>query len=259
MKIFYIANARIPTDKAHGIQIMEMCEAFAANGLNVEFLVPKRKNPIKENAFEFYGVKKIFKIKTVYALDLLYCKTIARLAVHLQAITFALNVFFHVLLNPKKYSKDSIFYFRDEFSPWLLSLLNKKVFIEYHAFNQRFKHYKALFSRISGMILITKKASEEYTELGFKAEKLFIAPDGVDLDKFNIDISREKAREELNLPTNKKILCYTGIPLVVNTSFNMHEEPIVSSTEDALRSFDAGAVDYVVFNNRFLVSNKQYE
>ena len=46
----------------------------------------------------------------------------------------------------------------------------------------------------------------------------------------------------------------TGIPLIVNTSYNIHEEPIVASPEDALRSFDAGAVDYMVFNNKYLVS-----
>lgn len=28
MKLLYIANIRIPTEKAHGIQIMKMCEAF---------------------------------------------------------------------------------------------------------------------------------------------------------------------------------------------------------------------------------------
>jgi carbamoyltransferase len=48
----------------------------------------------------------------------------------------------------------------------------------------------------------------------------------------------------------------TGIPLVMNTSFNMHEEPIVSSPEDALRSLDVGAVDAVVFNYEFLVTRK---
>lgn len=45
----------------------------------------------------------------------------------------------------------------------------------------------------------------------------------------------------------------TGIPLVVNTSYNMHEEPIVCSPQDALRAFDVGAVDCIIFNNRFLV------
>ncbi len=46
----------------------------------------------------------------------------------------------------------------------------------------------------------------------------------------------------------------TGIPLVMNTSFNMHEEPIVSTPEDALRSLDVGAVDYILFNHSILVA-----
>jgi len=36
---------------------------------------------------------------------------------------------------------------------------------------------------------------------------------------------------------------FTGVPSVVNTSFNMHEEPIVCTPEDAVRAFLAGAVD----------------
>lgn len=35
----------------------------------------------------------------------------------------------------------------------------------------------------------------------------------------------------------------TGLPLLVNTSFNMHEEPIVCTPEDALRSLERGCVD----------------
>jgi carbamoyltransferase len=35
----------------------------------------------------------------------------------------------------------------------------------------------------------------------------------------------------------------TGLPLFVNTSFNMHEEPIVCTPDDALRSLDRGCVD----------------
>jgi carbamoyltransferase len=35
----------------------------------------------------------------------------------------------------------------------------------------------------------------------------------------------------------------TGLPLLVNTSFNMHEEPIVCTPEDALRSLELGCVD----------------
>jgi carbamoyltransferase len=37
----------------------------------------------------------------------------------------------------------------------------------------------------------------------------------------------------------------TGIPLLVNTSFNMHEEPIVCSPQDAVRAFLASKLDYL--------------
>jgi carbamoyltransferase len=38
----------------------------------------------------------------------------------------------------------------------------------------------------------------------------------------------------------------SGIPTLINTSFNMHEEPIVCSPEDALRAFLDSGIDYLV-------------
>jgi carbamoyltransferase len=37
----------------------------------------------------------------------------------------------------------------------------------------------------------------------------------------------------------------TGIPALINTSFNMHEEPIVCSPDDAIRAFLLGNIDYL--------------
>lgn len=39
----------------------------------------------------------------------------------------------------------------------------------------------------------------------------------------------------------------TGIPCLLNTSFNMHEEPIVCTEADVVRSFLQGAVDHLLF------------
>ncbi len=50
----------------------------------------------------------------------------------------------------------------------------------------------------------------------------------------------------------------TGIPTLVNTSFNMHEEPIVCTPQDAIRSFLQGTLDYLAIGN-FLVKNKDKE
>ena len=39
------------------------------------------------------------------------------------------------------------------------------------------------------------------------------------------------------------------IPVVINTSFNMHEEPIVATPEDAIRAFNQGAMDLLAIGN----------
>jgi carbamoyltransferase len=45
-----------------------------------------------------------------------------------------------------------------------------------------------------------------------------------------------------------------GIPSIINTSFNMHEEPIVCSPEDAIRAFLQGNLDYLAIG-QFLVAH----
>jgi carbamoyltransferase len=46
----------------------------------------------------------------------------------------------------------------------------------------------------------------------------------------------------------------TGIPVLINTSFNMHEEPIVCSPEDSIRAFLLGNIDYLAIG-KFLVKH----
>jgi carbamoyltransferase len=44
----------------------------------------------------------------------------------------------------------------------------------------------------------------------------------------------------------------TGIPSTINTSFNMHEEPIVATPYDAIRSYQEGHLDVLVLGNYVL-------
>jgi carbamoyltransferase len=50
----------------------------------------------------------------------------------------------------------------------------------------------------------------------------------------------------------------TGIPVLINTSFNMHEEPIVCSPADAVRAFLLGNIDYLAAGN-LLVKHPSYQ
>ncbi len=54
--------------------------------------------------------------------------------------------------------------------------------------------------------------------------------------------------EKTNKSFHRIIKAYearSGIPSVINTSFNMHEEPIICSPEDAVRAFLLGNIDYL--------------
>jgi carbamoyltransferase len=50
----------------------------------------------------------------------------------------------------------------------------------------------------------------------------------------------------------------SGDPLLINTSFNMHEEPIVNTPEDALRAFRLAKLDVLVME-RFMVKREDNE
>ena len=59
-------------------------------------------------------------------------------------------------------------------------------------------------------------------------------------------------RQEDNPEYHRLLSAYkrrTGLPIVVNTSFNIHEEPIVCTPDDAIRSYLAGCVDVLAMEN----------
>ncbi|HEX7090776.1 MAG TPA: carbamoyltransferase C-terminal domain-containing protein [Longimicrobiales bacterium] len=64
-------------------------------------------------------------------------------------------------------------------------------------------------------------------------------------------------RREVNPEYHRIIEAYhrrTGLPGIINTSFNMHEEPIVCSADDCVRAFLDGKLDYLAIG-RFIVKH----
>jgi glycosyltransferase involved in cell wall biosynthesis len=66
MKIIYISNSVIPSRSASGVNVMKMCQAFAASGHEVTLLVRTRSRREREDIFQYYGVQTNFKIKTFF-------------------------------------------------------------------------------------------------------------------------------------------------------------------------------------------------
>jgi len=65
--------------------------------------------------------------------------------------------------------------------------------------------------------------------------------------------ARPQLVREQDNPGYYKILAefkkLTGLPCVINTSFNMHEEPIVCNPSDAIRAFKLGHLDYLAIGS----------
>jgi glycosyltransferase involved in cell wall biosynthesis len=212
MKLIYIVNARIPTEKAHGIQIMKMCEAFVdanntnqganiANKIDVELVVPQRRNNIIKDPFEYYGIEKKFKITKLPCLDLIPLN-LGKFGYLFQAASFLIFAKFYLFF--KKYN---ILYTREP----LVGLFFKNYVLELHNLPRKITGvHKKIWHKAKLLVVLTSYLKEDLIAAGIDGEKIFVAPDGVDLEKFDIDISKEEARKKLDLPLDKKIILYAG-------------------------------------------------
>ncbi len=212
MKILYIANARIPTEKAHGYQICKMCEEFSSAGAEIELWAPTRENPIKKNAFEYYDLKENFKIKYIKSFDFIkYDKLLSSKSLYLQSLWFFLKLAF------KKINKNVIIYTRNSELVWLFNLRKFKTVYECHDWFGKKKSLALWFLRKCDCIITTNNyIKKEFVKHGFE-KNILTAPNGVNLEIFNINISKEDAIKKLNIGedfkkkiSNKKILLYTG-------------------------------------------------
>ena len=205
MKLLYITNTRIPMEKAHGILVMQMCEALALSNVEVELIVPKRFNKIKKDPFEYYGVKRIFKIKWLPCLDLIPLdKYIGLLGLWIESISFLFFVFLYT-----SFKKADVIYTTDRYL-LSLDLFKKNSFFEAHAIFQNYFLYSMFLKRARGIIVTSQRIKEFFIKNGISSEKILVAPNGVDIKEFDVQCSKLEARRKLNLPQDKKIVLYTG-------------------------------------------------
>mgnify|MGYP001560275961 CR=1 FL=1 len=200
-KIIYIANIRLPTEKAHGIQIMEMCSAFAKEGVKVALVVPKRFNHIKEDPFVYHDVKENFAIKRLPCID----------TVKFGKIGFLFEIFsftFFVVLR-YLFTFGATFYTRDESVAFFLRVLGKKVVWEGHRGEKNIV-IKLLIKMKVKMVMISNGLLDLYKRMGALPARMIVAPDAADVERFDIDISIADARKRLGLPLDKKIILYKG-------------------------------------------------
>lgn len=202
MRILYIANARIPTEKAHGLQIMKTCEALAAAGEDVELVIPWRFNHIRQGPHDYYSVRNIFSITVLPSLDL--SGIVPKVGFWIQSFTFGLVATLYALRK-----RAEVIYSRDEYTLYYLSFIKSNIFWESHVVKDSFLERRVL-RRCRGVVTITNSLRDYYARQGIAGAKILVAPDAADFEKFIIHNPRSLIREELGLPKDAKIVMYTG-------------------------------------------------
>jgi glycosyltransferase involved in cell wall biosynthesis len=224
MKLLYTANARIPSEKAHPYQIVQMCEAFADAGAEVTLLYAGRRNPPQlatEDIWGYYAVQRNFAAERVPVLDVYALaehlpRPLARLWTALAAML--VQITYHLTLLPRLSAvPDAVIYSRDAVTLALIAALlprrAPRAFYEAHTFpatgfGLRLRRWMA--RRVGGIVTITGHLAQRYRALGVPAEGVLVAHDGFRAARFAIEGDRAYWRGHYGWPQDAFIVGYAG-------------------------------------------------
>jgi len=217
-RLIYVANARLPTEKAHGFQVAKMCQAFAALGCDVELWHPRRRRsaegPGDATIFDYYGIPHVYRVRRMRNLDPM--ALIDSLPPLVWGALFTLHALAWGLCAACAAARRraDLYYTRDASVALWLVLLGCPTVCELHrGASGSARWVLRLVGRrraLRAVIAITEPGRRHVVRAGAPGGKVRVAPDGVDLSMFEGLPSRDECRRQLGLPTERRIVGYIG-------------------------------------------------
>ncbi|MCY4147632.1 MAG: glycosyltransferase family 4 protein [Chloroflexi bacterium] len=218
-KLLYISLMRLPTEKAHGSQIMQNCEAFAAAGCQVTLWVARRWNTRAMrkigDPYAWYGVEPSFRIRRVPCIDLFPLfpaeSAASRMAFYVQALSYALVCALLLLI-----ARADIYYSRDELLVWLLGWLKpqRKIAYEAHLYppaGRSANLQQRALSRAGSMIAITEPLRRDLVANRRASSRRSIAAhDGIRRARYADLPAQAVARQKIGWGEGAFIVGYVG-------------------------------------------------
>ena len=216
-RLTYIANARLPTEKAHGYQIVKMCEAFAQNKINVHLLHSFRHQPTplkSQTVFDYYGVPCTFEVLTLPNLDIMLFERF------FPKIIFGGLFFIHAMLwglyAALRVRNDAadLYYTREITVAYWLARFDLPTIFEAHAVPQQ--AHRMLLRQIASrptlklIVVLTSFIKERFVRMGIPENKIVVLGDSADLSQFANLPSKQECRRLLGLPQDRPIIGYIG-------------------------------------------------
>jgi glycosyltransferase involved in cell wall biosynthesis len=210
-RLIHAANNRLPTEKAHGLQIVQMCEALADTGYAVTLVTPRRINTPEMRAvgslWDHYGVAQNFEFRRLWCLDLLPLFPRFRFAFFTQSITYLVRLLIWLLRQ-----QVDVLYTRDLLVGAALALAHPRTTLVYEVhqvhsswLGQRVQGFLARRARV---VAVTGHLAGHMRALG--APRVLVAHDGFRAARFADVPSRAQARAELGIPLEAFVVGYVG-------------------------------------------------
>lgn len=194
----------MPTEKAHGLQIAKMCEAYTKLGHDIELIVPYRRNNIRETVHDYYGLTADFPVRTISIPDtILFSKWLPSIAFWLQAFLFLVRL---SIKNPIQ--KDTLVMTRSFDVAWWYTLRGYTVVCELHEWPRARAWFSVFLLRsVKHLVSNSKGIAEEISKYNLHA---LVAPNGVDLEALKPTVSREEMRKQHNIEASAFVSMYIG-------------------------------------------------
>jgi glycosyltransferase involved in cell wall biosynthesis len=223
MKLIYITNIRLPSEKANSYQSMQMCSSFSKYFDEVELWTGKASNTKElseiKDVFGYYNIEKSFLIRKFFQFDSIILRNLNEFMwANLRDFIFSVNACLHLVKYRK--SEEVFIYTRVWYLLYVflffkkIGLVDNEIFYESHKFS---KFLLKPLSRIDGLIVINNYLYSLYEDNGFR--ELFVAHDGVNIDEYKMisDYQFQPEKKERNVVYTGSLFLWKGVNILVDS------------------------------------------
>jgi glycosyltransferase involved in cell wall biosynthesis len=212
MVLHYLANVRLPTEKAHGLQIVENCDALSRAGARVTLVVPRRLNRANlqgRDIWSHYDIEPTFAVRRVACIDLFpFGRWLDRVSAAVQLGTYTIAAAF-----ASRRSGADVYYSRDVLPLLALGLFLPRQALVYEAHRVASSRVgawlqRACLRRVAIVFAVTERLASDLRQRG--AQKVVVLRDGFRAARFAHLPEREEARTAAGIPHSALCIGYLG-------------------------------------------------
>jgi glycosyltransferase involved in cell wall biosynthesis len=218
LELVLLANTRLPSERAQGLQVMQMGAAFARAGARTSIVHARRARRVElppgRDLFEHYQVPGVARPELVEVACSDWIEAVPRamqfVPARLQELTFSRNAARMVL---RQHARALVLSREIEAAQRLVAARHAHVFLEIHRVPEGRLRRHWLLSATSGargVVAISGGVREDLIALGVAPQAIVVEHDGFEPARFDVVAPRDVARRELGLDTAARVVVYTG-------------------------------------------------